>query len=371
MIDALYLQTMSATEPKKAKPVSLPPMQVTPLPPSSAHRVATLKTSNSSLNSINSGGSRTSTISRATSQTASSLQKHSDTSLRRHQLPTIAGSPSVGTITSREQKEGHPSTLNHSASAASKETPTKIPRIASRSSTVTSPTTLKSRRTSVMGGNSADPSPIQAETMNEFGVLENLSSTKLPTTSRHSFRTSPSTSASRVPRQLSTQTSAAGSIRKPNRESMSFAGMRKTSTGSVASMSTATQDTPSTSRHRFSALSPSKGLKLLSPKVSLSAARTSNSSSSSQSNRQSMASPSLSQQSFSTPSPPPNQVDEDELIGDEEMLHYIKRQQAKKLAHGATQEELDEMLCFPEPLPPVPPTTPAGELQYAGIREFN
>jgi len=53
-------------------------------------------------------------------------------------------------------------------------------------------------------------------------------------------------------------------------------------------------------------------------------------------------------------------VDEDEIAGDEEMLQYIKRQQAKRLAHGATQEELDELLRFPEPLPPVPSLSPAG-----------
>jgi len=43
------------------------------------------------------------------------------------------------------------------------------------------------------------------------------------------------------------------------------------------------------------------------------------------------------------------------------MIHYIRRQQAKKLAAGATQEELDEMLKFPEPIPPTPPMSPLGE----------
>jgi dual specificity tyrosine-phosphorylation-regulated kinase 2/3/4 len=358
---------LSSAEPKKAKPVSLPPIQVSAIPPVTASRVASLKSSTSSLTS-NSVLSK-STPSRATSQTASSMQKLSDTSLRRHQLPTIAGSPSVSTAAhnaSKEPKELPPSTLNNSMSGLSKETPTKIPRIASRSSTVTSPT-LKSRRASVQVGvttPSAAPSPtLGAEPMNEFGVLDSqVSTTKLPTTSRHSLRTSPSTSTNRVSRQLSTQSSVSGSIpRKANRDSMSFSGLRKASTGSVASITTAAgaQETSSASHHRFSAaLSPSKGLKLLSPKVSLSTARPSTSSTS-QSHRQTMVSPSLSQQSLSTPSPPPGQVDEDELAGDEEMMHYIKRQQAKKLAHGATQEELDELLRFPEPMPPVPPLSPS------------
>lgn len=48
------------------------------------------------------------------------------------------------------------------------------------------------------------------------------------------------------------------------------------------------------------------------------------------------------------------------MLGDEEMMQYIKRQQAKKLATGVTQSELDAMLKFPEPKPPVSPTTPQG-----------
>ena len=48
-------------------------------------------------------------------------------------------------------------------------------------------------------------------------------------------------------------------------------------------------------------------------------------------------------------------------VGDEEMMHYIRRQQAKKLAAGATQEELDELLKFPEPIPPATPSSPTGE----------
>lgn len=53
-------------------------------------------------------------------------------------------------------------------------------------------------------------------------------------------------------------------------------------------------------------------------------------------------------------------MDDEEAQGDEEMMHYIRRQQAKKMASGATQEQLDELLNFPEPLPPGTPSTPAG-----------
>ena len=357
------MQTLSSTDPKKAKPVSLPPMQVTAIPPSTANRVAGLKSSSNSTLSSTSLTHRGSITSRATSHTASSMQKQSDTSLRRHQLPTIAGSPSVGTVGHTSSKDGPPLSSNNPPLALSKDTPTKIPRIASRSSTVTSPT-LKSRRTSlhVTETTPSNESPTASnEFFNEFGILETPSTTaKLPS-SRHSVRASPSTtnSVSRVPRQPTTSSSSnlvASVTRKANRESLSLAGLRKASTSSVSSFNVPAETSTS---HRLSALSPSRGLKLLSPKVSLSAARIP-SSSASQSHRHAVTSPSSSQQSLLTPSSSPSMVDEDEIAGDEEMVQYIKRQQAKRLAHGATQEELDELLRFPEPLPPVPPLLPAG-----------
>jgi dual specificity tyrosine-phosphorylation-regulated kinase 2/3/4 len=45
------------------------------------------------------------------------------------------------------------------------------------------------------------------------------------------------------------------------------------------------------------------------------------------------------------------------------MKQYIKRQQSKKLATGASQAELDELLRFPEPIPPTPPLLPACTFQ--------
>lgn len=69
------------------------------------------------------------------------------------------------------------------------------------------------------------------------------------------------------------------------------------------------------------------------------------------------SSSSSGRQSISTPSPVP-QLDEEELLGDEEMLEYIKRQQARKLANGAKKEELEDLLKFPEPITPTPPQSP-------------
>ncbi|KAI0637280.1 hypothetical protein C8Q77DRAFT_559238 [Trametes polyzona] len=369
------------TTPKKTEPVAMPPMQISALPPSTAQRVANLKTSSSSsLGSQNGSGARAG--SRATSQTVSSMQKQSDTSLRRHQpLPTIAGSPSVGGLQPvvRDAKEAPPISALNTSGALSKETPTKIPRISSRSSAANSPT-LKanggSRRASMIVGSSSGLVPSRGasptagnDTMNEFGVLENgqISNTKAtPSTQRHSVRASPSTTtSSRVPRQVSTNSTTNGTtIPRKNRESMSF-GLRKSSTSSVASTSSiAHHDQPqqSHSHHRFSALSPSKGLKLLSPKMSLPTARSSNSSST-PSIQQTIGSPSASRQSLSTPSPAPSSVDEEELLGDEEMMQYIRRQQAKKIQTGSKLEDLEALLRFPEPIPPAPALPPQAVLK--------
>jgi len=364
-----FFQTLSSTDPRKPKsPVAMPPIQMSALEPATAQRVAKLKSSTSSATSVTPAASRAPLISsRVTAHTASSMQKISDASLRsRTQLPTIAGSPSVSTHFTKESRELSSSSLN-TVSGFLKETPTKIPRISSSASARQSPllknsvSTLASCRGSGLASTSANHSP-SGLPISEFGVIDDDSTT--PKSILHqSLRCSPSTSTSRLPRQPigSTGNTGSGSIlpRKSNRDSMSFIGIRKPSTGSVASFSTpASNAEASSSSHRFSALSPSKGLKLLGPKPSL---RSSNSSIS-QAPNPSRSSPSSSRQSLSTPSPVPSTVDEEEMLGDEEMRNYIKRQQAKRLAAGATQEELDEMLKFPEPIAPTSPVSPDSKL---------
>jgi dual specificity tyrosine-phosphorylation-regulated kinase 2/3/4 len=344
-------------------------MQMSAITPATAQRVASLKSSssNSSL-STPSPPTRTAstTSSRLTAQTASSAQKQADASLRgRGQLPTIAGSPSVGiTHASREPKDMPPPSLLNAVTGNVKETPTRIPRISSRTSAVGSPTLKHSglieRRASLnvsgFAAGSTDPSPTPGEaSINEFGVIENGDksvSKPIPATHRQSTRGSPS---SRAPRQATATSSGAPTPRKSNRDSVTFGGLRKTSIGSVASTSSVA---PSESHHRFSALSPSKGFKMLTPKMSLPAAR----SSASQSVHHGNSSPSSSRQSLSTPSPSPSSIDEEELLGDEEMMHYIRRQQTKKVANGASQKELDDLLAFPDPLPPSQPSSPQGML---------
>ena len=187
-------QTLSATDPKKITPIILPPMQMSAIPQTTAQRLANLQSSSGS-----SGGSTltrsatTAASSRATSQTISSMQKQAEPRSNRQQLPTIAGSPSIGNATSRSHTAPRVH-REHSGSSAppvaqvsvesngSKETPTKIPRISSRSSTVTSPVLKSSssllsgsRRISLNGtiNNSFDPSTQNDDaSTDEFGVLD-------------------------------------------------------------------------------------------------------------------------------------------------------------------------------------------------------
>ncbi|TFK72601.1 hypothetical protein BDN72DRAFT_836165 [Pluteus cervinus] len=374
MISRKRGKTLSSTEPRKPKsPVTLPPMQISALEPATAQRVARLKSSNAVVAPTPVTPRTSSTSSKLTSHTASSMQKQSDSSLRaRSQLPTIAGSPSVGALSITNTQSSRDITT--APTALHKETPTKIPRISSRTSAAPSPpppkssgSTLPTRRGSssatpvVAGSNNPSPTGLPSE----FGVIESNDVTPSNKTLTHprSIRGSPS----RVPRHSSSTIASTGSVlpRKSTRDSISFTGLRKSSTSSVNSVSTpAASDA---SYHRFSALSPSKGLKLLSPKISLPTARTA-ANSNSQPMPQATSSPASSRQSLSTPSPVPSMIDEEELLGDAEMMHYIKRQQAKKLAVGATQEELDAMLRFPEPIPPGTPSSPSTVLKGTQIQ---
>ncbi len=338
-------------------------------------RLAKLKpsTNTTPTSSVSNRTSLPPSSSRLTSQTVSSLQKQSDSSLRsRNQLPTIAGSPSVGTITTssthtvRDFRDT--SSLVNPSSSLPKETPTKIPRISSRMSATGSPplkhsgSVLASRRTSGLATNSTTASPSSFST-SEFGVIGNDEGTT-PKVRQPSNRASPP-STSRVPRQSSIAypQSSSTAPRRNNRDSVSFIGFRKSSTNSIASLSTPATATTTDNglSSRFSVLSPSRGIKLLAPK----SARASTSGLN-QTGQQVSASPPSSRQSLSTPSPAPSSVDEEELLGDEEMMMYIRRQHAKKVAAGATQEELDEMLRFPEPLPPGIPSSPAGKIHLVG-----
>ncbi|KAI6019703.1 hypothetical protein F5J12DRAFT_925847 [Pisolithus orientalis] len=380
--------TLSSTDPKKAPAVALPPMQMSALPATTAQRVASLK--NNSVSTPAAAITRTPSSSRVTSQTVSSMQKQSDASLRtRNQLPTIAGSPSVGTTgysASKEPKDHPPSALLNTVGGLPKETPTKIPRISSRTSAAGSPGLGSGQNTLVNRRISLNTRHRYLQTQRRT----NLASWKTemlkvaprlrqrisqPLSRRQSARASPSLN-SRATRQNSGPPTAGGIPRKSNRDSVSFTSLRKASTGSVASTTSAAPppNEPSHVHHRFSALSPSKSLKLLSPKISLPGGRSSHNNTSSASSsgvhRIHAGTPSSSRQSLSTPSPVPETVDEEEFLGDEEMMQYIRRQQAKKMANGATQEELDEMLKFPEPIPPSPGMTPQELLQSPQARHL-
>ncbi|KAF6764958.1 CMGC/DYRK/DYRK2 protein kinase [Ephemerocybe angulata] len=277
-----------------------------------------LKSGSSHAGATPSVSSRTSTSSsRLTSHTVSSMQKQSDSSLRsRHQLPTIAGSPSVGTNgtnSAQTLKDHGPSVLMNSGVGASEGDPHEDPPHFDRRT---------SMNTAAPG--SSNPSPISST--NEFGILasDDGATPKVSGSTARQLRGSPQ-SVSRPPRQSTGGSTVTGNAipRKSTRDSCWVYGFAE----GVDELGQLAVDPSIRGRSRA------------------------------------MGSPSSSRQSVSTPSPVPSSVDEDELLGDEEMMQYIRRQQAKKLAAGATQEELDELLKFPEPIPPRTPTTPAALLK--------
>lgn len=378
-------KTVSSTDPKKNRePVPMPPMQIQALPTSTSQRVANLKGSSTLMTPTKA------TMARTQPSPASQMSKASDASLRssRHQLPTIAGSPSVGPVTGHAVSHVAPSTSLYASATATantsyreKDTPTKIPRISGRNSTTSSPqsthrnpaTMTSSRRMSLNNSSMSNQSSNNTEVppsplISDFGVIEQAEVGVKPGSGVPTSSTARRTSPSSVSRMKTGIPAASLSSKRPvPRESLSYGGnLRKSSTNSVTSLSTAVSEAPSaaashtTASSRLSALSPSK-IKMLSPKVSLPAPRLISNSATTPSLRN--GSPSSGRQSLSTPSPVPSNVDEDEILGDEEMMAYIRRTQARRLASGARQEDLDEMLKFPEPSPPVPPSSPQSLLK--------
>ncbi|KAG9003050.1 hypothetical protein FRB94_003413 [Tulasnella sp. JGI-2019a] len=421
-------KTVSATDPKKQKePMPLPPMQVSALPASTNQRIANSKTSG--MNGMNSSNSTLmtptkSSQARSNPSPANNLSKVSDASLRmsRQQLPTIAGSPSVGPVGApppAHTTTQHPTSTGVNGanslvngSMREKDTPTKIPRVAGRSSATSSPQStwrgpasslVHARRGSLNNSSMSNvssnntemppsPQPQASSFVSDFGVIESSESSGKSGTITHaattmargsSTRSSPQ-SISRAPRQSGIPASSVTSSKRPVPRDSLYSNLRKTSNTSITSLSAATQEVhpvssstaalvqnSTTNSNRLSTVSPSKSMKMLSPKVGLPPPRII-SSAGNTSTRQN-GSPSSSRQSFSTPSPSPSSLDEDEVLGDEEMMAYIKRTQARKLANGAKKEDLDELLRFPEPLPPVPPSSPAAILkssQGAHLSDF-
>ena len=223
--------------------MDLPPIQIGALPQVTTDRIAQARSNPPSSSSSSSPSAQTkaqslsSRSSRATSRTTSTLQKQSDVSLRssRQQLPTITGSPSVGTHgkevsqgstisshTARELRDQPPQNLGSMSSSMSsslpKETSTRIPCIASRSSAATSPvygasgTHTASRRTSMIVSSTANSTEVHSavdDSVNEFGVLSDGTASK-HSTFRQSLRASPIVGGSRNLRQGLSTVSASG-----------------------------------------------------------------------------------------------------------------------------------------------------------------
>ncbi|KAF8319393.1 kinase-like protein [Clavulina sp. PMI_390] len=377
------LKTVSASDQKTPKPVALPPMQISALSSSTASRVASLKPRDSRDSVLMPPPASTarSRASVASITPRAPANKNSDSSLRstRQNLPPIAGSPSVGTYNSHPPVSGHPRN-----SIDTKETPTKIPRISSRSSTLQSPAVAKSsaaatvsgvgRRSSLVvaattGTKSVDATPSPGPSVSDFGVLETSDAPSshgttpvYSSTSRERGPLARTASQQSVTRKPSIPPIAgSSSVKKPPTASTSaFAGLRKSSAPTISSSTSSAQS--DSQGHGLSAklahLTPSKSFKLLSPKVSLPVTRTSPAIS-----QMTPATPMSGRQTGSTPSPVSSNAEDDEIAADEEMMEYVKRTQARKIASGATKEELDNLYKFPEPFAPTPASTSASLLR--------
>lgn len=382
-------KTLSSGDPRKPKTTDpeLPPMQMPGIPSSTAQRVANLRqsvtsgahklgvpsTPPSKSKVIVSGSSR---VPASPSQRTPAVNKQSsEASLRpENRLTPIAGSPSVSTVGSKEGT-ALAASVNGTPNAKDLNGPsTKIPRMNSSTSVNGSPQPLKSsmapsQRGSVLGSSAVSE---VSTALDEFGLLETPVNTKPGSTlgnNRYSVRNSPQSSKQQPRYAGNTISSSAStsSIRKPARDSsISLNAMRKSSTASVnslaSSLASGSVNTAETPPSRFSALSPAKSIKMLSPKVTMASPRASGK----------PASPALRQgsstsserHSLSTPSPvPTSTVDEEEVLGDEEMMDYIRRNHARKLASGAKKEDLDDTLKFPEPIQPAPALTPQALLK--------
>jgi dual specificity tyrosine-phosphorylation-regulated kinase 2/3/4 len=343
-------------------------MQMPSISTSTTQRLSRMKSERNSKSGAQSSGSSTSgpsasvaSSARLSSATLSSLAKQSDASLRsRVGLPTIAGSPSV-----HGQVDGQLGTIS-SHPAVIKETPTKIPRKSGRTS-ASSPSILNrrqrllsgSRRTSLnldgildKENSSISEGNTFAKTMSEFGVL---SANRDRTSGVQGSQIAPDaclrSGSNLSSRRSSPSNSTVGPTPKGKRDNPHPPELRKSSTMSTFT-NTSRGLTKESVSSRFSALSPSKSLKFLSAKSSLSTARLS-------SNASHPASPSSSRQSLIAPSPTSSSGDDDEALADEEMMAWMKRQQTKA-ANSSKRDELGHLLVIPDAFESATPATSQG-----------
>lgn len=58
-------------------------------------------------------------------------------------------------------------------------------------------------------------------------------------------------------------------------------------------------------------------------------------------------------------------VGEDELRGDEEMMEFVQRQRTKQASRGMSEEEIDRLFTFPEPIEPTRSLSPHSKFSHA------
>lgn len=375
----LCSQTVSAQDKAKETVTPLPPIYMSDLPHQTISRVASLQEKPASTpTSISSSSSASGSTARRQS---SLITPKSNVLLRtsRAHLPTISGSPSSGNLNG--QVSSAPATVgiaggamstSSSYSRISDATPTKIPRIASRqsrqlgtpTSSIQPPLSRRGSETGTIDSFATGVTRTESN-LSEFATLDEEPAAAAPqryrstsskidlgdstaTTRRFSgISTSTSTNSfsSRQPRALpippsSSSAAISASKRLPSKDSL--APRRLPSSTSIASGLAESTNSQTLATPRT-----------LSSKLSSAQSRITPSSSSS-----SLATAASVSRSASAS---PVVIEDDEMIGDEEMRQFMKRQRAKKSASGATSAEIEAMMNYPEPTEPTPASTPLGK----------
>ncbi|BGP38563.1 serine/threonine protein kinase, CMGC, dual-specificity [Rhodotorula kratochvilovae] len=404
------------------EPVQLPPMQMSPLPPSTSRRLDPLSTSGPKISSAPAGSLQTPRT--RTSRLQDSIKAN---------LPTIAGSPSTHVLLGGGSTHSSTGPSPSSTPPPKSHTPTRIPRL-NRTQTVSpraSPTSRSlagkpaPRRvgsySSQLDGASQLSSSVASlasageNGMNEFGVVGSAHGEKAASTRRRVD----SEATSQIPRSRSSTTSRSSSVNRatsetleapatgsrigtvvprdrrrpttveeekrtpgatplrvaqPRLTSLSSSTSRLSSQQTSADSSGASTATPATSLAASTRrslpkpgeLSSSTSRRTSAPAETISSSRSARTLSSKMAipTRVSKSTSGGARHSPSTTDSGRSSaasgtfVADDEVRADAEMAAYVSRQCSKKLAAGLSEDAVRRMFEFPAPSEPLPPLSP-------------
>ncbi|KAL8286436.1 hypothetical protein RQP46_004453 [Phenoliferia psychrophenolica] len=169
-----FWQTLGSVDdgPADAKPLALPPMQMSALSAATVRRVDSLNSSISSMSSIKSasGSSRLQTPSSKTNKLQESVKAN---------LPTIAGSPSLHAFPSVQDRPPLTDSTRSSSPPPKSQTPTKIPRLNQRPAANSPRLTPRASDSSLNGNGSSSPaatSSLNSRRLSHYSTTPDASS---------------------------------------------------------------------------------------------------------------------------------------------------------------------------------------------------